>query len=82
MSSQFAPPVAPVSPVVPVSPASPVSPVPFATVRPATPLNTGKPQCGGGEEVGEYDLPLHVLGLCKCFVSEHSLSKSRILTIC
>lgn len=22
-----------------------------------------KPQCGGGEEVGEYDLPLHVAGL-------------------
>jgi hypothetical protein len=24
-----------------------------------------KPQCGSGEEVGEYDLPLHVAGLCK-----------------
>ncbi|KAK4195751.1 Zinc/iron permease [Triangularia verruculosa] len=23
----------------------------------------GKPQCGSGEEVGEYDLPLHVAGL-------------------
>lgn len=23
-----------------------------------------KPACGSGEEVGEYDLPLHVIGLC------------------
>jgi len=23
-----------------------------------------KPQCGGGKEQGEYDLPLHVAGLC------------------
>lgn len=28
-------------------------------------MNSGKPQCGGGEEVGEYDLGLHVAGLCK-----------------
>ncbi|CCC09900.1 hypothetical protein SMACR_03456 [Sordaria macrospora] len=26
-------------------------------------MNSGKPQCGGGEEVGEYDLGLHVAGL-------------------
>lgn len=24
-----------------------------------------KPQCGGGTEQGEYDLPLHVAGLCE-----------------
>lgn len=24
-----------------------------------------KPVCGGGEEAGEYDLPLHVAALCK-----------------
>ena len=23
-----------------------------------------KPACGSGEEVGEYDLPLHVVALC------------------
>lgn len=28
-------------------------------------MNSGKPKCGGGEEVGEYDLGLHVAGLCK-----------------
>jgi solute carrier family 39 (zinc transporter), member 1/2/3 len=33
----------------------------------AEPAATAKPQCGGGQEVGEYDLPLHVIGLCKCF---------------
>ncbi|KAI1848936.1 hypothetical protein JX265_001267 [Neoarthrinium moseri] len=26
-------------------------------------MDMGKPQCGGGEEEGEYDLPLHVAGL-------------------
>jgi hypothetical protein len=26
----------------------------------------GKPVCGSGEEVGEYDLGLHVAALCKC----------------
>ncbi|KAK3503971.1 Zinc/iron permease [Neurospora crassa] len=26
-------------------------------------MNSGKPKCGGGEEVGEYDLGLHVAGL-------------------
>jgi hypothetical protein len=25
-----------------------------------------KPQCGGGEEEGEYDLPLHVAAVCRC----------------
>jgi hypothetical protein len=24
-----------------------------------------KPQCGGGEEEGEYDLPLHVAAVCQ-----------------
>ena len=24
-----------------------------------------KPVCGGGEEVGEYDVGLHVAGLCE-----------------
>lgn len=24
-----------------------------------------KPACGSGEEAGEYDLPLHVVALCK-----------------
>ncbi|KAF7536839.1 hypothetical protein G7054_g4249 [Neopestalotiopsis clavispora] len=26
-------------------------------------MNMGKPQCGGGKEEGEYDLPLHTVGL-------------------
>ncbi|KAJ4390491.1 hypothetical protein N0V85_007171 [Neurospora sp. IMI 360204] len=26
-------------------------------------MNSGKPKCGGGQEVGEYDLGLHVAGL-------------------
>lgn len=30
-------------------------------------MNMGKPQCGGGKEEGEYDLPLHTVGLCKSF---------------
>lgn len=25
----------------------------------------GKPVCGSGKDAGEYDLGLHVLGLCK-----------------
>ena len=28
-------------------------------------LMSGKPACGSGEEVGEYDLGLHVAALCK-----------------
>lgn len=28
-------------------------------------LMNGKPACGSDGEVGEYDLGLHVLGLCK-----------------
>lgn len=34
-------------------------------------LMGGKPKCGSGEEVGEYDLGLHVAGLCK--FEEYSL---------
>ena len=30
------------------------------------PMETAKPQCGGGGTGdAEYDLPLHVIGLCK-----------------
>lgn len=29
------------------------------------PDGTPKPVCGGGQEAGEYDLPLHTVGLCK-----------------
>ncbi|SPO04851.1 related to zinc transporter [Cephalotrichum gorgonifer] len=33
-------------------------------VAPASPLDDGgKPACGGGAAVGEYDLPIHVVGL-------------------
>lgn len=32
-----------------------------------TPQNGGKPQCGSGEDAGEYDLPLHVAALCKWY---------------
>lgn len=28
-------------------------------------MEDAKPQCGSGAPVGEYDLPLHVGGLCK-----------------
>jgi hypothetical protein len=28
-------------------------------------LTGGKPQCGSGQEIGEYDLGLHVAALCK-----------------
>jgi hypothetical protein len=27
-------------------------------------LDTGKPLCGGGQQAGEYDLGIHVAGLC------------------
>lgn len=30
-------------------------------------VESTKPVCGGGEEVGEYDLPLHVAALCKSY---------------
>lgn len=42
-----------------------VSSVPVPAATAATDIMEGKPLCGGGEEVGEYDLPLHVLALCK-----------------
>lgn len=37
-----------------------------------------KPVCGGGEEQGEYDLPLHVAALCKStsMASAHPLDES------
>lgn len=31
----------------------------------ASPMENAKPACGGGVPQGEYDLGIHVLGLCK-----------------
>ena len=28
-------------------------------------MDGGKPQCGGNQPIGEYDVGIHVLGLCK-----------------
>lgn len=58
--------------------------VPIATQTAAvesSPLETmaaSKPQCGGGEEVGEYDVPLHVAGLCTLIVQERSLRSLKL----
>ena len=35
--------------------------VPVSDLNPSE----GKPVCGSGDEVGEYDLGLHVVALCK-----------------
>lgn len=36
-------------------------------------VESTKPVCGGGEEVGEYDLPLHVAALCELCSSTPAL---------
>jgi len=61
----MAQPINPVSPVNPVNMATMITPtfsVATATSLADT-LSDEKPQCGGGLEQGEYDLPLHVVGL-------------------
>ena len=46
-------------------------------------LMSGKPACGSGQEVGEYDLGLHVAALCKSrwpLPAHHSRSCYRLTT--
>ena len=57
---------------------------PVSPVAHASPLEDGgKPLCGSGEEVGEYDLGIHVLGLCKFSTgSIRAVLSNNVLTNC
>ena len=44
-------------------------------------VEDAKPKCGGGQVAGDYDIPLHVAGLCKSPM-HHRSRRITQLTFC